>query len=169
MVTAVIVVLLVLVVLIFQIKNGIAEPLIDGLHSSFVGLDKATIDRMITVRDQIPVAEVRSFVKELANEISYRLEQGQDMGLGIILTEEGLAAKEVAIGADSAEVFGIVETDEGVIAGAAVVTAEGAAYEIGVATEEGEVVETGVVTPEGEVIVDEVFTDEVEKKDEEDE
>jgi len=112
------------------------------------------------VRDQIPVAEVRRFVKELANEISYRLEQGQDMGLGIILTEEGLAAKEVAIGADSTEVFGLVETDEGIVAGAAVVTAEGAAYEIGVATEEGAVVETGVVTPEGEVIVDEVLIDE---------
>lgn len=112
------------------------------------------------VRDQVPVAEVRKFVKELANEISFRLEQGQDMGLGIILTEDGLAAKEVAIGADSAEVFALVETDEGVVAGAAVVTAEGAAYEIGAATEEGAVVETGVVTPEGEVIIDEVLIDE---------
>ncbi len=40
---------------IFQIKNGLAEPLIDGLHSSFVGLDKATIDRVIPVRESIPV------------------------------------------------------------------------------------------------------------------
>ncbi len=48
-------VLVVLVTLIFQIKGGIAEPLIDGLHASFVGLDKATIDRVIPVRETIPV------------------------------------------------------------------------------------------------------------------
>jgi hypothetical protein len=47
---------LVLLTLIFQIKNGIAQPLIDGLHSSFVGLDEATIDRIIPVRDEIPIA-----------------------------------------------------------------------------------------------------------------
>jgi hypothetical protein len=47
--------LVIVVTLLFQIKNGIAEPLIDGLHSSFVGLDKATIDRVIPVRDTIPV------------------------------------------------------------------------------------------------------------------
>ncbi len=50
-----VIVLLVLVILIFQIKNGIAEPLIDGLHASFVGLDQATIDRIIPVRETIPV------------------------------------------------------------------------------------------------------------------
>lgn len=47
--------LVVTVSLIFQIKNGIAEPLVDGLHGSFVGLDKATIDRVIPVRETIPV------------------------------------------------------------------------------------------------------------------
>ncbi len=47
--------LIIVVSLIFQIKNGIAEPLIDGLHGSFVGLDHATIDRIIPVRDRIPV------------------------------------------------------------------------------------------------------------------
>ncbi len=40
---------------ILPIKNTIAEPLIDGLHASFVGLDKATIDRIIPVRETIPV------------------------------------------------------------------------------------------------------------------
>jgi uncharacterized membrane protein len=121
------------------------------------------------VQDEIPVAEVHAFVKDLAGEISNRLEQDQDMALGIILTEDGLAVKEVAVGKDSTEVFGIVETDEGVLVGAAVATAAGAAYEFGVATEEGAVVETGVVTPEGEVIVDEVIVDEAEKEEEKDE
>lgn len=50
-----IIVLAIVVMQIFQIKNGIAEPLIDGLHASFVGLDEATIDRVIPVRAEIPV------------------------------------------------------------------------------------------------------------------
>lgn len=45
----------VLLLTIFDIKNNIASPLIQGLHSSFVGLKDATIDWTIPVRDQIPV------------------------------------------------------------------------------------------------------------------
>jgi hypothetical protein len=51
-------VLLFVVLLIFQIKNGIAEPLIVGLHSSFVGLDQARILTTINVRDTITVSDV---------------------------------------------------------------------------------------------------------------
>lgn len=50
-----VIVLLIAGVLIFEIKNQIAQPLITGLHSSFVGLDEATIDWTIPVRDTIPV------------------------------------------------------------------------------------------------------------------
>lgn len=50
-----VVVLLGLGVLIFEIKNNVADPLIGGLHGSFVGLDQATIDWTIPVRDTIPV------------------------------------------------------------------------------------------------------------------
>jgi hypothetical protein len=50
-----VVVVLLLVVFIFQIKNEVAQPLVSGLHSSFVGLDDATIDWTIPVRDEIPV------------------------------------------------------------------------------------------------------------------
>jgi hypothetical protein len=48
-------VLLLLLMQLFQIKNGILEPLIDGLHRNFVGLDEAVIVRTIEVNDQIPV------------------------------------------------------------------------------------------------------------------
>ena len=47
--------LLVIVKNIFIIKNGIAEPLIDGLHGNFVGLDEARIITTISVNDQIPI------------------------------------------------------------------------------------------------------------------
>jgi hypothetical protein len=50
-----VIVLLALGILIFDIKNNIASPLVQGLHSSFVGLDDATIDWTIPVRDRIPV------------------------------------------------------------------------------------------------------------------
>ena len=50
-----IIVLLFVVLLIFQIKNGIAEPLIDGLHSNFVGLNEANIRTNIDVVDTIPI------------------------------------------------------------------------------------------------------------------
>ena len=40
---------------IFDIKDNIVTPVINGLHSSFVGLSKSTIDWTIPVRDTIPV------------------------------------------------------------------------------------------------------------------
>jgi hypothetical protein len=49
------IVLLLLLMQLFQIKNGILEPLVDGLHRNFVGLDEAVIERTINVNDQIPV------------------------------------------------------------------------------------------------------------------
>lgn len=44
-----------LLAFLFNIKNDIAAPLITGLHSSFVGLDEATIDWTIPVRATVPV------------------------------------------------------------------------------------------------------------------
>lgn len=44
-----------LLLFLFDIKNNIAQPLVTGLHSSFVGLDQATIDWTIPVRADIPV------------------------------------------------------------------------------------------------------------------
>jgi hypothetical protein len=49
------IVLMILLMQIFQIKNGILEPLIDGLHRNFVGMDDAVIRSTIEVEDQIPV------------------------------------------------------------------------------------------------------------------
>jgi hypothetical protein len=50
-----IIVVVVLALTIFDLKNNIVTPLVSGLHSSFVGLDEATIDWTIPVRDSIPV------------------------------------------------------------------------------------------------------------------
>ncbi len=50
-----IIVLLVLGILIFEIKNNVADPLVQGLHRTAVGLDKATIDWTIPVRDSLSI------------------------------------------------------------------------------------------------------------------
>lgn len=52
-----VVVLVFLLLTIFDIKNNIAQPLIQGLHSSFVGLNDATIDWTIPVRTSIDVTD----------------------------------------------------------------------------------------------------------------
>jgi len=49
------IVLILVIMQIFKIKNGILEPLVDGLHRDFAGLDEAVITRTINVDDQIPV------------------------------------------------------------------------------------------------------------------
>jgi hypothetical protein len=106
------------------------------------------------VQKQVPEEDVRTMVANLAGEVSRRLDEGKSMALGILLTEEGLAMKEVAVSEESAEVLGLAITDEAVVAGAALVTADEVDYEVGVATEEGAVVEAGVVTEDRAAIVD---------------
>jgi hypothetical protein len=118
------------------------------------------------VREQVDVADTRAIVAELAAEISNRLDEGKSMALGLILAEDGLALKEVAVSEDSAEVFGFAVTDEAVVAGAAVATGEGVAYEVGVATEEGAVVEAGLLTEDEAAVLDVVAIPEESDQDE---
>jgi uncharacterized membrane protein len=106
------------------------------------------------VREQVSVADIRAVVADLAGEISRRLEEGKSMALGLILAEDGLFFKEVAVSEESTEVFGFAVTDEAVVAVAAVATGEGMAYEVAVATEEGAVVELGAATEDQAAIVD---------------
>jgi uncharacterized membrane protein len=110
------------------------------------------------LRKEIPVEDIRTFVSNLAALISRRLNEGKNVALGVILAEDGLALKEVAVGENSAEVTGLVITDEAVIAGGAVATADQLDYEIAEATSEGAFVEAGTITKDGALIVDDVVT-----------
>lgn len=60
-----VVVVLVLGVLLFSIKNAIAQPLLGGLHSSFVQMDNAHIVTNITVNDTIQVNDTIPVVFDL--------------------------------------------------------------------------------------------------------
>jgi len=48
-------VLIGVVVLIFNIKNGVVQPLVNNLYGSFIGLDQASILTTIHVNDVVPV------------------------------------------------------------------------------------------------------------------
>ena len=110
------------------------------------------------VQKQVPVESIRGFVGGLAELINTRLNEGKNVALGLLLTEGGLAIKEVAVSETSAEVFGMVLTDDAVVAGQAVITEEGAGYVVMGATAEGAALEAGVVTAEGALLVSDVVT-----------
>jgi hypothetical protein len=112
------------------------------------------------VQQQVPVENIRDFVKNLSLEISNKLNEGKSVALGVILSEEGLLTKEVAVNEKSVEVVALAVTKDAALTAAAVVTEEGAAYEVAGATKDAAFMEAGVVTPEGAVIVDEVATKE---------
>jgi uncharacterized membrane protein len=113
-------------------------------------------DFLRAVQEQVPIEQIRAAVGNLATELSARLGENKNVAVGLLLTEQGLAVREVAANKETAEVMGAVITSEAVVAGAAVATSEGAAYEIVGATAEGAVAEVGVITAEGAVLVDAV-------------
>jgi hypothetical protein len=108
------------------------------------------------VRKQAEEGETLSVASEIAADIRANLEARQDVLYGLVITEEGVAAKKVVASPTAVAVFGIAADESAVVVGEAVVTGEGVAYEVAVATEEGEAYEAGVVTEEGAVIVDAV-------------
>ena len=113
-------------------------------------------DFLRAVQKQVPIDQTRAAVSNLAAELSARLGENKNVAIGLLLTENGLAIKEIAANEETAEVMGAVITDDATIVGAAVATADGVAYQIVGATKEGVAAEVGVITDEGAVIVDAV-------------
>jgi len=113
-------------------------------------------DFLRAVQKQVPIDQTRAAVSNLAAELSARLGENKNVAIGLLLTENGLAIKEIAANEETAEVMGAVITDDATIVGVAVATADGVAYEVVAATKEGTAAEIGVITDEGAVIVDAV-------------
>ena len=111
-------------------------------------------DFLKAVQQQVAIEDIRTVVSSLAAELSARLGEGKDVAIGLLLTEQGLALKEIAADADSTQVLGAVITGDAAVVGAAVVTAEGAAYKVAVVTPEGAAAEAGVITDQGAVVAD---------------
>ena len=113
-------------------------------------------DFLKAMQQQVPIEDIRAVVSNLAAELSAQLAAHKNVAIGLLLTEVGLAIKEIAADETSTQVIGAVITADAVVAGAAVATADGAAYKVVAATADGAVGEAGVVTDEGAVVVDAV-------------
>lgn len=112
------------------------------------------------VQKQVPIEDTRKFVANLSTEISNKLNEGKNVALGILLSEQGLAFKEIAANEGSAEVVVLAVTQDATLAAAAVMTPDQLNYEVAGATKDGAFVEAGVVTKDGALIVDDVATQE---------
>jgi uncharacterized membrane protein len=112
------------------------------------------------VQEQTEEAERRASVASLGYGIADQLAEGNNVAMAMLITEEGLAVKEVVANEDAAHVIGVVATEEGWAAGEAVVTEEGVAARRVVATDDAVAGEEAVVTEEGAVVAGFVTTDE---------
>ena len=108
-------------------------------------------DFLKAMQQQVPVEDIRTVVSNLAAEISAQLAANKNVAIGLLLTEVGLAIKEIAADETSTQVVGAVITGDAVVVGAAVATTDGFAFEAVAATADGEVGEAGTVKDEGAV------------------
>jgi uncharacterized membrane protein len=104
------------------------------------------------VQKEADEADLRASVASLGYGISDQLAAGNNVAMGMLITEKGLAVKEVVANEDAAYVIGAVATEEGWAAGEAVVTEEGVAARRVVATDEAVAGEGVVITEEGAVV-----------------
>jgi uncharacterized membrane protein len=112
------------------------------------------------VQEQTDETERLTSVASLGYGISEQLSAGNNVAMGMLITEKGLAVKEVVANEDAAHVIGVVATEEGWATGEAVVTEEGLAARRVVATDEGVAGEGAVITEEGAVAAGFVATEE---------
>ena len=106
-------------------------------------------------RKQVSDADLWPMVRAIGESISRAQLQGQDMLIGIVLTEQGVSVQRLAYDESTVEIFGMAATDDGVAVGGAYADESGVIYQVGVSDEEGDTVQTGVVTEAGAVIVNE--------------
>lgn len=117
-----------------------------------------SMDFVEAVRKEASEQETLSLARDIATEISDRLNARQDVLMAMAVTEEGVAASKVVSSPEAVAVFGIAASDEGTVAGQAVSTAAGTAYEVAGAAGEDAAYEKGVVTDEGTTIIDAAST-----------
>jgi uncharacterized membrane protein len=77
------------------------------------------------VRKQVPKTDTLSVARDLATEIQDRLQARQDTLIGLVITEQGIAATQIVSSPSELAVFGIAVTDDAVAAGGAVATDQG--------------------------------------------
>ena len=73
---------------------------------------------------QVPETDIRKFVNGLANEISTRLDDGKNIALGIVMTDQGLAIEELVVEENSSQVVNLLVTNRALLAGISAVATE---------------------------------------------
>ena len=82
-------------------------------------------DFVEAVRKQTPKGQTLTVARDIALEIHNRLAARQDTLLGLLITEEGVAATQIVSSPSELAVFGIDATEDDVVAVAGVATDEG--------------------------------------------
>jgi uncharacterized membrane protein len=95
--------------------------------------------------------KMREAVTNLADGISANLAQGNNVALGLLISEAGVAVKEIIANEEAVHVIGAVATEEGWAAAEALVTEEDVAAKRAVGTDEVVAGECFVATAEGAV------------------
>jgi uncharacterized membrane protein len=84
-------------------------------------------DAVEAVRSQTSDADTLTMAQDIANAISSSLNAGQDVMMAIVVTADGVAARQVVATDDSIAVFGLTATGDAATAGAVVATDDGVA------------------------------------------
>lgn len=129
----------------------LGNALLPGTSAIAATTSKAFVEE---ARKQETPEETMATAQEIAYAVRERLAARQDMLLGLVITEAGVAATEVVSSPSMVEVFGVAATEDGVIAGHTVATADGVAYEAAATDGVDAAYEAGVVTEDGAVVVD---------------
>ena len=104
--------------------------------------------------------QIQAAVAQLGDGISSNLADGNNVALGVLVTEAGVAVKQIVANEDSAHVVAAVSTEDGWAAAEALVTDEGVAARQVVGTDDAVAGEGVVATDEGAVAGAVVATDE---------
>lgn len=131
----------------------LGNALLPGTSAIAATTSKAFVEE---ARKQETPEQTMSTAQEIAYGIRERLAARQDVLLGLVITEAGVAATQVVSSPSMVEVFGVAATEDGIVAEHAVATGEGVAFETVAADETAAAYEAGVITEEGAVIVDAV-------------
>jgi uncharacterized membrane protein len=90
------------------------------------------------MREYADDEQMQAAVAQLGEGISSNLADGNNVALGVLVTEAGVAVKQVTANKDAAHVVAAVSTEDGWAAAEALVTDEGAAGEVAAAVPDDE-------------------------------
>lgn len=112
------------------------------------------------VQDTLDEYAIDMFTEDISADIAEQLQEGKQLSISAIGTQEGFAVERVTSDEESVEVERMTVTDDAVVSGRAVITDEGIAGERLTETDDATIYEAGVVTNDVAAFAEVVATDE---------